>query len=459
MAKKSKELIAIEKSEAKKTAIRSELIKVIRDFNKKGEELTKLADSKIAKIITLEKKGMSPDDDAIRVLKEESEALKKAASDEMPGVAALMKQYTVKIQSDYETIKKAYDDLVENPNANKEQVKKMATQLEEAEFRLESAESLIRRAERGILPQKVMTTMQRIWMNRFIYLLILPSFTVTAIFSYWPMYGVLLAFKKYDIRKGIITSPWEKNYGMNNFIKAFGDPSIINVIKNTLIISTLKLVIGTVFVILLAFLLNEIKSKLFKRSIQSIIYLPHFLSWIIMVSFLMGIFSMSSGIVNKFIIQQLGGQAINFLAEPKLFRGLLVVTELWKEGGWGTIIYLAAIMGIPPGLYEAAVIDGANRFKQAIHITLPSIKGTIVLLFILSVSGILGANFDQIFNLMSPSVMSVGDVIPTFIYRQGIQNMDYSFGAAIGLSQNLVAIILVVSADRIAKLFGEDGIF
>lgn len=459
MAKKSKQLVTIEKLEARKTAIRKELIKVIRGFNKKGEQLLQQAAGKDAKIISLKKKGMDPGADAIRALTSESEALKKAANDEIGNVTALMKQYTAKIEADYQSIKNAYESLAENPNAAPARVKQMAAKLEEAEFRLESAENLIERAERGILPAKVSSTFQQIWMNRLTYIMILPSFIATSIFAYWPMYGVLLAFKKWELRKGILNSPWEDNWGMNNFIKAFGDPYVIQVIKNTLIISSLKLICGTAFVILLALLLNEVKNQIFKRSIQSIIYLPHFLSWIIMVSFLMGIFSMSSGVVNKFIIQQLGGQAINFMAEPKYFRALLILTEMWKEGGWSTIIYLAAITGISPGLYEAAIIDGANRFRQALYVTIPCIKGTVILLLILSVGGILSAGFDQVFNLMSPAVMNVADILDTYVYRLGVQQARFEMGTAIGLSKNLISIILIISVDRIAKLFGEDGIF
>jgi len=272
------------------------------------------------------------------------------------------------------------------------------------------------------------------------------------------MYGVLLAFKDWDLRKGIINSPWTDYNGFGHFYRAFVDDYVLQVIKNTLIISSVKLVTMTIFVIGLALLLNEIRNKIFKRTVQSIIYVPHFLSWIVMTGILMSLFSQSGGVVNRFIVRELNGVPINIMAEPRYFRFLLYATNIWKGGGWGTIIYLAAIMGVSPTLYESAIIDGAGRFRQAVHITLPSIKGTIILLLILNVGGILNAGFDQVYNMMSPSVMEVADIIDTYVFRKTLE-WDFSFGTAVGLAKNVVAVFLIVSTDRIAKFFGEEGIF
>jgi putative aldouronate transport system permease protein len=298
-----------------------------------------------------------------------------------------------------------------------------------------------------------------LWRERFTYSLILPAFIATGIFCYWPMYGILLAFKKFRLAKGIIGSPWAEQYGLGWFRLMFRDPDFVNVIKNTVIISFSKLIIGTFFCILFALLLNELRSDKYKRTIQSVMYLPHFLSWVIMAGIIYNIFSASGGMFNKIVTDVFNAQPVQILANATYFRPLVYATMLWKEVGFGTIIYLAAIAGINPELYESAIIDGASRLKRVLYITLPSIKSTIVILLILNLSGIMSAGFDQIFNLYSPQVYDVGDIIDTYVYRRGIVGMEFSYTTAIELFKQAINITLLIVVNYFAKFIGEEGVY
>ncbi|WP_025745728.1 ABC transporter permease [Kallotenue papyrolyticum] len=280
-----------------------------------------------------------------------------------------------------------------------------------------------------------------------LYLMILPGVLYFLIFRYVPMYGAIIAFKDYRVLEGFTGSPW---VGLKHFRTIFSSPFFYNVLTNTILISTYKLVFGTPAAIILALLLNEVRISWFKRSVQTITYLPHFLSWVVVFGILLVTLSPSSGLLNKAIVA-LGGQPINFLADPDWFRTVLVASDIWKELGWGTIIYLAAMAGISPSLYEAAIVDGATRLQRMRYITLPGILPVIVLVTLLRIGNLLSAGFEQVFVLYNPSVYSVADIIDTWVYRQGIQGFQFSLAAAVGLFKGAVGAVLLISAHLISK--------
>ena len=271
------------------------------------------------------------------------------------------------------------------------------------------------------------------------------------------MYGILIAFKDFYPKKGIIGSAWASNSGFGNFEKIFKDPYFWKVLRNTVIIGVSKLLISFVAAILIALLINEIRLTFFKKTFQTIVTFPHFLSWVIVAGLVFNIFGIS-GIINK-ALQLSGKEAMTVIYDKEFFLPLLFGTDVWKEAGWSSIIYLATMAGISPELYEAADIDGATRLQKIWNITLPAIKPTAILLLILSVGGILSAGFDQIFNLYNPGVYEVADILDTYIYRYTIgSGQRPGEGAAIGLFKSVVSFILVIMVDRIAKLCGERGI-
>ena len=258
--------------------------------------------------------------------------------------------------------------------------------------------------------------------DKYLYLLILPGILVVFVFSYMPMYGIILAFKDYKIKSGIMFSPW---CGMENFTRFFGRSIAGSVIGNTLFIGVTQLLITFPIPIILALLLNELKSTRYRKVVQTIIYLPHFVSWVIMYSLLFSLFSITSGLVNKLLIS-LGMPSINLLSNPSMFYPMLYGTSIWKEAGWGTIIYMAAIAGVDQEMYEAAYLDGANRFQQCIHITLPAIAFSVTTMLILNVGSVMGANFDQIMNLRTEATKTtVAQVIDTYVYDMGVSKGEY----------------------------------
>jgi putative aldouronate transport system permease protein len=288
-----------------------------------------------------------------------------------------------------------------------------------------------------------------------LYLMILPGVLFFLIFKYYPMYGAIIAFKDYRVLEGFGGSPW---VGLKHFETIFSSPFFYNVLANTLIISIAKLVVGLPVDVGVALLLNEVRVSWFKRSVQTITYLPHFLSWVVVFGVLLTTLSPSTGLLNKAIVA-LGGQPINFLADPTWFRGVLVVSDVWKDVGWGAIIYLAALAGISPSLYEAAAVDGASRLDRIRFITLPSLVPVIVLVTLLRIGNILSAGFEQVFVLYNPSVYSVADIIDTWVYRQGIQGFQFSVAAAVGLFKGVVGCVLLVTANWLAKRFAGTGIW
>jgi putative aldouronate transport system permease protein len=288
-----------------------------------------------------------------------------------------------------------------------------------------------------------------------LYLIMLPGLLYFVIYKYMPMWGIVIAFQDYSVFAGIRGSEW---VGLAHFKEMFMDDEFYNIFRNTLLISIYKLVWGFPGPIVLAIMLNEVRHMMFKRSIQTLVYLPHFLSWIIIGGVLINVLSPSSGIVNK-IITMFGFDPIFFMASPEWFRTIIVLSDIWKEVGWGAILYLAALAGIDPQLYEAAIMDGANKWKQLIHITLPSIMSVIVILFLLRLGHVLDVGFEQIFVLYNPLVYDVADVIETYVYRSGIQQANFSFTTAVGLFKAGVGLILVILANKGAKKLGQEGIW
>lgn len=291
--------------------------------------------------------------------------------------------------------------------------------------------------------------------DRYKYLLIAPGILSIFLFNYLPMYGIVLAFKNFKARLGILASPWN---GWDNFARFFGKSISSDVIWNTLQIGIMQLLVSFPVPIILALLMNELKSRRFRRSVQSVLYLPHFVSWIVIYSLLYSLFSVTSGIVNK-VILSLGGSAFNLLSDPDKFRPLLYVSNVWKEAGWGTIIYMAAIAGIDQEMYEAAYLDGANRWQQVRFITLPSIMFSVTTLLILNVGSILGNNFDQIMNLRTAPTMAVSNVIDTYVYDMGVTQGQFGLSTAIGLFQQVVNCILLFTTNSIVKRMTGEGFF
>lgn len=291
------------------------------------------------------------------------------------------------------------------------------------------------------------TTLKIFVKNIDMYLLLIPGIIYLIIFKYTPMYGAVIAFQDFNIFKGITGSEW---VGLLNFEKLFYSQEFIHVFRNTLLISLYKLVILFPLPIFIAIIINEVKNMVYKRTVQTIIYLPHFLSWVIVSGIFINILSPSGGLVNN-IITALGGSPISFFMDNNWFRSLLVFTSGWKESGWGTIVYLAAIASIDQEQYEAAIIDGASRIQQIIYITIPGIASTIVLLFILRIGNLLEAGTEQVLLMYNPVVYDTGDVIGTFVYRMGIGKMDYSFSTAVGLFESIIGFILIMIGNTVSK--------
>ncbi len=287
------------------------------------------------------------------------------------------------------------------------------------------------------------------------HLMLLPAVVLVLIYSYYPMFGIMIAFKKFSGFQGFFGSPW---VGLDNFKYVFMMPEFPLVLRNTLVIATLKIVGNLAVPIVIALLLNEVRISFLKRGVQTLIYLPHFLSWVILAGILKGILSPSNGIVNQ-LLGLFGVEPIFFLGDNQWFPFTIIVSDIWKEFGFNTIIYLAAITSINPSLYEAAVVDGASRWKQTVHITLPGMFPIIMLLATLSLGNVLNAGFDQIFNLYSPVTYETGDIIDTLVYRVGIVNAQYSISTAIGLFKSAISLVLISTSYWFAHRFANYRIF
>ncbi|TXK85190.1 sugar ABC transporter permease [Paenibacillus sp. N3.4] len=288
-----------------------------------------------------------------------------------------------------------------------------------------------------------------------LYLALIPGIAFLLVFKYTPMYGIIIAFKDFNIFEGMAASPW---VGWKHFEKLISSASFLHVFENTLMISIYKIVFLFPLPIVVAILLNELKNMVFKRSVQTVIYLPHFLSWVIVSGLFIDLLSSNGGIVNKMIVA-MGGEPIRFFLDSHIFRSVLVASAGWKDLGWNTIIYLAALAGIDPGLYESAKIDGANKWKQIVHITLPGLLPIILLMFILRLGYVLEAGTEQVLVMYNPSVYNVADVIGTYVYRIGLGEQDYSFSTAVGVFESVVAFILIISGNGLARKFFGRGIW
>jgi putative aldouronate transport system permease protein len=289
-----------------------------------------------------------------------------------------------------------------------------------------------------------------------LHFMIWPGLLFIAIFSYVPMAGIVIAFQKFIPAKGLFGD--QKWVGWGNFEYVMDLPSFSQVFWNTLTIASMKLMLGLVIPIVFSILLNELKNELVKRSVQTAIYLPYFLSWVVLGGILIDLLSPSNGIVNS-LLSALGIQPIFFLGSNDWFPFTLIASDIWKNFGYGTIIYLAAITSIDPGLYEAATIDGANRWRKAWHITLPGMRMVIVLLAVLSLGQLLNAGFDQVFNLYSPQVYESGDILDTFVYRIGLLDAQYGVATAVGFFKSIISFILIATSYFFAYRFAKYRIF
>lgn len=290
--------------------------------------------------------------------------------------------------------------------------------------------------------------------DKWLYLLLLPGIVFLIIFRYIPIFGNVIAFMDYN--------PYDASQNVWVGLKHFQDlltrPQFLQVFGNTLYISILKMVCGFPVPIILALMMNEMKNLKFKKVAQTLLYLPYFISWVVLAGLIMNMLDPDTGLVTS-IINSISGEQVQVLTDTRYFVPMLIVTDIYKGAGWGTIIYFAALSGIDPQLYEAAEIDGARKWKQLLHITLPSITPTIVVMLILSCNNIVNAGFDQIFMLYSALVFSVADIIDTYVYRIGIQNADYSFSTAAGLFKSVIALVMILIVNTVAKKTGNEGIW
>lgn len=284
-----------------------------------------------------------------------------------------------------------------------------------------------------------------------LYIMFLPILIYFLIFKYYPMTGLIIAFKKYSFIKGIWGSPWA---GFSMFELIFSTKQMTNIIWNTLRLSGLSIIVGFPAPIILALLLNEIRKMWFKRTVQTFVYLPHFLNWVIVGGIVVTVFSQSTGAVNH-VLESMFGFTVPFLYKESSWITIFLTAGIWKEAGWGAIIYLAALTSIDQSLYEAASIDGANKWKQITRITLPGIAPTAIIMLILKIGQLMEVGFDQVYVLQNDTVAEISEVISTFMYKTGIQQAQFSLATAMGLFESLVGLVLVIIANRIARRFGQ----
>jgi putative aldouronate transport system permease protein len=287
-----------------------------------------------------------------------------------------------------------------------------------------------------------------------LYVLILFPMLFVLLFKFGPMFGLVIAFKDYKIARGFWGSEW---VGFDVFKAIFAHRDFFPSLRNTLVLNLLDLILGFPMPIILALILNEVGVRWVKRVSQTLLYLPHFLSWVIIGGIALQLFSGTYGVVNN-VIELLGGQQTPFLTEKYHWVASYVLIGVWQTMGWGTILYLAAISGINPELYEAAIVDGAGRLRQCFSITIPCIRSTIVILLIMNLGKLMGGSFERIYALQNAMVLDFSTTIPVLVYRWGIQSSNFSRAAALGLFQSIIGLVLVLLADRIAKKLGEDGL-
>lgn len=289
-----------------------------------------------------------------------------------------------------------------------------------------------------------------------LHLMLIPGILIIFIFHYVPLGGLIIAFQRFIPAKGLFGN--QKWVGLQNFQYIFSMPNTMNVLRNTVTIAVAKIVLGLVIPITVALMLNELQLTKVKRSIQTIIYFPHFLSWIIFGSIIMDLLSPQNGIINK-LLNLLGHESIYFLGDNKYFQQTIIWTDVWKNFGYGTVVYMASITSIDPSLYEAAAIDGANRWKQTWHITLPGMRMIIVLMMVLSLGNVLNAGFDQVYNMYSPIVYETGDIIDTMVYRLGLENAKYGPAAAVSIFKSVVSMLFISASYYVADRFFDYRLF
>lgn len=291
--------------------------------------------------------------------------------------------------------------------------------------------------------------------DKWLYIMLLPGVLYFLIFKYVPMYGLVMAFQDFRPGLGFLNSPW---VGLKHFERLFGEPQFWRLFRNTLLLAIYNLVFFFPAPILLALMLNEVRREKFKRFVQTLVYIPHFVSWVVVVGICYILFTTENGVVNE-LLYRLTGEKIPFLLSPEWFRTVIVSQQIWKEVGWGTIIFLAALTGVDMQLYEAARIDGASRLRQIWHVTLPAIRSTIVILLILRLGNFLDTGFEQIFLMLTATNREVGEVFDTFVYTKGLTQGQYSYSAAVGMFKSVVALALVLGANWTAKKFGQEGVY
>ncbi|GIO89003.1 sugar ABC transporter permease [Paenibacillus sp. FSL K6-1566] len=306
---------------------------------------------------------------------------------------------------------------------------------------------------------KSKTKWGRLWADvardKYLYVLALPGLIFFIIFKYVPITNLVIAFQEYSPYFGVLGSPW---VGFEHFIRFFSNNDFWMLLRNTLAISFLSLIFFFPAPIILALMLNEVRSSLYKRTIQSLVYIPHFLSWVLIYGLTYLMFSQSEGLVNKWFMS-MNWETVDILSNPNYFWAMLTAQSIWKEVGWGTIIFLAAIAGVDPQLYEAAVMDGAGRFRRMWHVTLPAMRNVIMILLILRLGTILDTGFEQIYLMMNAPVTQVAEVFDTYVYRVGIRQGEFSYSTAIGLFKSIVGVIMVVTANRLARRYGQESLY
>ena len=288
-----------------------------------------------------------------------------------------------------------------------------------------------------------------------LYLIMLPALGFLFLFKYVPYGSIVIAFQDYNIFKGVFES---KFVGLDNFHRAFTNPDFYRILRNTIIINFVKMSLYIPLPIIMALLINEVTQLRLKRIVQTTLYLPHFLSWVIVAGLFSSLLSVNGGLVNQ-LIRAVGLKPIGFMFSNDYFRGVIVVSALWKEVGWGTIIYLAAIASVDPQMYEAAVIDGASKLRQIWSITLPTIIGTIVVVALLSLGSILKNSFEQVFVMYNPAVYKTADIINTYVYRHGVGQLEYSYTTAIGLFNGVVGFLLIIITNALSRKFFERSLW
>lgn len=296
---------------------------------------------------------------------------------------------------------------------------------------------------------------KKMWTSqKYYHAMMLPGMIFLLIFSYVPMFGIIMAFQDYVPAKGILGSEW---VGLKHFETLFTGRDFGELVRNTIVIALGKIVLTTVLAIIFSILLNEIRIKWVKKSVQTIVYLPHFLSWVILATVFANLFNLD-GLMNH-MISSLGFEKINFLGNSDLFQPFLIGTDVWKEFGYSSIVYLAAITAVDSGLHEAAAIDGASWSQRVWHVTLPAMVPIIILMAAINLSGVLNAGFDQVYNLYSPSVYETGDILDTYVYRVGLVSRRYSFGTAVGLFKSIIGMVLLLSVNGLSKKFAHRSVF